>query len=286
MHLGLRFLFLALLPLAVLTPAGGGYPDPPLQPILIRARATLKGVVTLTGKVPGQAVAANDTLAGQMKEHRDAATCLAAPEAQQRQQEWVVGPRGGVANVAVFVRAEPGHYLELTPADLQPFQTGTRHEAVMDQPFCAFVPHTLVTFPAYYKEGKLAPSGQVVKIKNNAPVAHNSKWGGSPRNPGTNPIIPAGAEFTINLVPDRMALPIICSMHAWMGGWIWALDTPFATVTDRNGAFAINDVPAGVKLRLFAWHDSGWVSTGRFDGEAIELEAGKVVERKFVIKGE
>ena len=54
---------------------------------------------------------------------------------------------------------------------------------------------------------------------------------------------------------------------------------------DRPVSLAeIKDVPAGVKLRLFAWHDSGWVSAGRFEGEPIQIEAGKVLERQFLMK--
>src|SRR5205814_313869 len=154
------------------------------------------------------------------------------------QRVWMIGPKGGVANVAVYVRPQPGEYFVLAAADLKPYQAGgAKQQVAMDQPFCAFLPPMLVTFPSYYNNGQLAPTGQVVRIKNSAPIAHNSRWGGGGKNPGGNPIIPAGGAVILNLVPDRFAIPINCSIHPWMEARILALDHPFAAVTDKDGNY-------------------------------------------------
>ena len=275
----------ACLLLVHLSQPGNSHQEPPLQPVPVTYRATLKGTVNLDGAPPAGLPAANAALLGQMAASQDGALCLGAPKEQKEQQKWALGARGGLANVVVFVRPERGHYFELAPAEFKPYQVGgAKHEAVMDQPFCSFLPHTLITFPNYTKEGKMTPSGQIVRIKNSSSTSHNSNWGGTSKNAGANLSVPSGGDITIKPVPDRSAIPVHCGMHPWMEGYIWALDTPFATITDRDGAYEIKDVPAGVKLRLFAWHDSGWVSTGRFEGEPIEIEAGKVQERNFQVK--
>lgn len=258
--------------------------DPPLQGIRIQARATLAGTVTLKGPPPPGMAAANAALQAQIAAGKDGDFCLTAPQAQKEQQKWIIGPQGGIANVAVFLKPEPGYYLELTEQDLKPYQPGgSKNEAVLDQPFCAFLPHVLLAFPMYYKEGKLVPSGQVVKIKNSSPVTHYARWGGTAKNSGQNLVIESRDESVISVVPDRIAVPVTCGAHAWMEGYIWALDTPFVAVTNRDGAFEIKNAPAGVKLRLFAWHDSGWISQGALQGEPIQLDANKVVERKFSV---
>jgi hypothetical protein len=219
----------------------------------------------------------------QINIHQDKKVCLAAPKDQIDQRVWMLGKNNGLANVVVYVRPQPGQYFVLTPADLKPYQVGgAKHEAVMDQPFCAFLPPFLLTFPKYYNNnGQLVPTGQVVKIKNSATINHNSKWGGTPTNPGGNPILPPKGEITLDLVPDKYAIPVNCAIHPWMEARILALDHPFAAVTDKDGNYEIKDVPAGVKLQVLALHETGFVSQNGFGGEPVQLKAGETLEKSF-----
>jgi hypothetical protein len=267
--------------LALILATSGMTQQDPTKPLEIPARGTLKGTVTFVGQLPDLAQL-DKTKRNQINLYNDKNVCLMAPKDQVDQRVWMIGAKGGMANVAVYVRPQPGEYFVLKDDDLKPFQQGgPRHEAVMDQPFCAFLPPVLLTFPSYYKKGVLKPSGQLVKIKNSATINRNSMRGPTSKNPGGNPIIAPKGEITLKLVPDRFAIPVRCSLHPWMEAKIMALDHPFAAVTDKDGKYEIKQIPAGVKLQVFAWHESGFVSQSGFKGEPLEVKAGETVEKSF-----
>ena len=48
-------------------------------------------------------------------------------------------------------------------------------------------------------------------------------------------------------------LEITCELHPWSKAWILVFDHPYFSVTEKNGLFAIEDVPAGT-YRVKAWH--------------------------------
>jgi hypothetical protein len=238
-------------------------------------RGTVKGKVTLEGGPPMDAIkTANEQLKAQMEMQKDKDVCLspnASPE-EKEQQFWRVGEGNGLANVVVWVRPASGRF-QLEEADLKPYQDGgAKHEVKIDQPHCAFIPHVSVAFPNYNDK----PSGQVVEVLNSAPISHNTKWGGTSKNPGENPIIPGkmGDEIhkvALNVKPENNPIPLTCSIHGWMNGYIWALDTPFAAVTDKDGNFEIKGVPAGHKLKIIAWHEKAeYLGKGKA-GEDVEV---------------
>jgi hypothetical protein len=60
-----------------------------------------------------------------------------------------------------------------------------------------------------------------------------------------------------------------------MNARLWPLDHPYAAVTAADGSYEIKNAPAGVKLRVFAWHEEvGWLSPSGFAGDEAELMAG------------
>ena len=38
---------------------------------------------------------------------------------------------------------------------------------------------------------------------------------------------------------------VACDVHGWMQGWIVVADNPYYAVTEKNGTFAIKDIPPG-----------------------------------------
>ena len=38
---------------------------------------------------------------------------------------------------------------------------------------------------------------------------------------------------------------VACDVHGWMQGWIVVADNPYFAVTEKNGTFAIKDIPPG-----------------------------------------
>src|SRR5262249_3831285 len=123
-------------------------------------------------------------------------------------------------------------------------------------------------FASYYDpqtKGQKA-TGQKLKIKNSAPLLHNTKLEGNTLvNPAINETIPGGQERIVDkLRPDRQPISLACNVHNWMRGWLWAGDPPYAAVTkgDRPkdekdyGAYEIAKIPAGVSVEVWVWHEA------------------------------
>src|SRR5579871_656623 len=127
-----RGYFALFLVLLVVVQVGNGYQAGALKPLEIPQRGTLRGTVAFQGQRPDLAALSKARL-DQMKAHQDKDICLKAPQDQIDQRVWMIGPKGGLANVIVYVRPQPTEYFVLTPADLKPYQVGgAKHEAVLD----------------------------------------------------------------------------------------------------------------------------------------------------------
>jgi plastocyanin len=185
-----------------------------------------------------------------LEAHQDKETCLAGTEEEKREQTWIVGKDGGLANVVVWFEAPAGKKFADAKAE------GT---AYIDQPHCAFVPHVVVVKP-----------GQKFVVKNSSKVLHNSKITGDASVDNVfNPTIKAGEEAPIDLKSQRDPLDIACSIHPWMGGKIFAPSHPYIAVTNEKGELTIANVPSGVELKMVIWHEG----KGKTE-ETVTLKAG------------
>jgi hypothetical protein len=75
------------------------------------------------------------------------------------------------------------------------------------------------------------------------------------------PAISTGSPYTRRVsgrrpFVDKGLYKVNCDRHLWERAWIYVSDHPYATVTDANGEFLIENVPPG-RYRLRAWHE-GW----------------------------
>jgi len=184
-------------------------------------------------------------------------------------EDWVINKDNkGVRWTFAWLAPEPGGAAALpihpTLKDIP------NKEVEMDQPRCAFVPHSLAM-----------REGQVLVAKNSAPIAHNVHWVGNPlKNPGDNNIIPPGGTFKIEgLKADKYPLIFECNIHPWMKARVGVFDHPYFAVTDENGNFEIKLAPAGT-YRLKVYHDAvGWRggAEGR-NGEKITIKGGEVTD--------
>jgi hypothetical protein len=277
-------LLVPVLALAVaLASCGGGKPTTPqvnkdgdeqtgggeLKALDSKGWGTLKGKVTLAGDKPNMS-AENDRIKAEMDKHKDKDGCLAgASEDEKIQQRWKVNEQGGVANVFVWLRPPDGTYFKINP-DEQLWQK----EVVLDQPNCAFLPHAFLLYPGYTDPATktFKKSGQVFRVKNSAEFAHNTKFQ-SNRNPAVNVTIPPKGEQTFEVKPDPTSpLAISCTMHGWMNASAWALDHPYAAVTDKDGNYEIKGAPAGVDLQVVVWHEGTEFANGP-KGEKINIKA-------------
>jgi hypothetical protein len=253
-------------------PSGGG----PAKAVEAKGYATLKGRVKFAGS--RDFAATNQAMRTQMDAQADKAVCLAPNDDRQTgQKEWIVSKDGYLANVLIQLKPTGSDYFALTAEEAA--KKSWPMEVVVDQPHCAFMPRVVVLFPEYKdaKSGAIQGSGQVFKVLNSAPVAHNTAYKGDPlKNPeGSKNLAKAAdpahpTELDVKFKPQRDPITIQCDIHKWMNGKVFVLNHPYAAVTKGDGpkdteadwgTYAIRDVPAGVKLNLVAWHEAGGTQT-------------------------
>ncbi len=181
----------------------------------------ISGRVTLKGTPPPETVLSLDVLCG--KAH-------AGPKTTHH---YLVSTNGGLANVFVYIRS--GLAGKKFSVDSQ--------RVVLDQVGCEFEPSVL---------GLMA--GQKLKIRNSDPLRHNVhalpqerdnlafNWMVDPRSMTEN-------IFVTNEIPVRLR----CDLHPWMIAYVCVTEHPFFAVTDRDGNYAITNVPPGDYV-LAAYH--------------------------------
>jgi LSD1 subclass zinc finger protein len=208
----------------------------------------IKGQVTYDGELPeGKIIPA-------ILRHDNKEGCLKGPESEKIDQTWLVDKKTkGVANVVVWLVPPQGKYFAVKEEDKI-----RREPAVIDQPHCAFVPHVVAVYPAYFDGRELVKTGQKLRIKNSTLFNHNTKWeGDGVNNKPVSILLPPKEEFRdYELNPQPDPLEISCNFHPWMSGFIWIFDHPYHAVTNSKGEFEIKNVPVGVNLTFVAWHEA------------------------------
>ena len=185
---------------------------------------TLKGRIVIDGKAPTMKPIDNS---------KDA-VCAAIKLTEERV---VVGKDGGLQNVVVFVRSKN--------VDVHTdYKKLADEKVVLDNKDCRFDPHVVGLW-----------TEQTLVLKNSDPTAHNSKVEGF-ANPAINPLIPANSEVEQNFkAAETTPSPVTCNIHPWMKAYIVVRDNPYFAITDENGEFTIENVPAGKALEFQVWHE-------------------------------
>jgi hypothetical protein len=275
----------------------------PIEPLRPMGHATLRGRVLYDGESP-DFTEANAALQKQMAVHPDRVHLLKADARATGQQTWIVGKKGEVANVVIWLQPPPGFFFPMPPQKkswgfffpMPPEKKSWPAEVILDAPGAAFVPHVLALFPVYRDSasGAMVSSGQVFKIRNSAPFASNFNWRGDPlKNPDGSLTLPKneGAQPPMRALSFReQASPISFAddIHKWVSAKVWVFAHPYAAVTKGHrsgddprqwGTYEIRDVPAGVDLYLVAWHEAAagggfFLPEGRA-GRKIHLKDGE-----------
>jgi len=218
---------------------------------------TLVGVITVDGK---PAALAPKVKKGDMSA-KDAAICAAndVPD-----ESLVVGAKGGLANVFVYLQAAPtGHKADAPP----------KEPAVFDQMGCRFLPHAMVI-----------RMGQQVLVKSGDAIAHNTHTNPLRSTP-FNQVVKPEDRVGIPLVYDkteRLPVKVVCDLHSWMTAYHLVLDHPFGAVTDADGKFEIKNLPAG-KHTFVIWQErAGYLNRTQM----ADVAAGKSTELKLSFPAE
>lgn len=194
--------------------------------------ATVQGKITLTAAVA-------TTTKGVDKDPQVCGTM--APV-----EDVVTGPGNGLKNVVVFLANKIPS--EETPW-VHPSYAATKDTVVdFDQKKCIFLSHVLAM-----------RTSQPLKILNSDPIGHNT----SINFLSYNSIIPSGSSDQI--VPAKAMSepsPVTCSIHPWMQAFLFTSKHPYFAVTDENGAFKLENVPAGIDLEIRVWQEKSKFISG------------------------
>jgi plastocyanin len=205
-------------------------PAEPASPVTANATGSFFGTVVLEGDAPQL-----DALVKQGDESvKDKEVCGVAGVSNE---SLVVGDGNGIANVFVYLRRAPKGHKSDVPSET----------VVLDQKGCVFLPHVA-----------LIRAGQKVLVKSSDAVQHNVHTFPA-RNQGTNLLINPNDQTGLELTYDRSEtdpLQVKCDIHAWMTSYHLVLDHPFMAVTDANGNFTIDGLPAG-DYEFRVWHERG-----------------------------
>lgn len=153
---------------------------------------------------------------------------------QPTNEALVLGDGNTIGNI--FVRVIKGLPEGKTyPAPAEP--------AVLTQEGCIYNPHVLVV-----------RLGQTLKVKNPDGTMHNVN-GLPEKNKPFNRGMPKNLE-EIELQLDQVEdmFPIKCDVHPWMRSYAAVIDHPFFDVTEKDGVFTIEGLPAGA-YTIEAWHE-------------------------------
>ncbi len=136
----------------------------------------------------------------------------------------------------------------------------------IDQKNCEFMPYVT----AMNQEQSLV-------LKSSDPTNHNVRFSAFVNAP-FNQILPPNGQVSLKLVAERRPIPLACDIHPWMKGYIMVFDHPFFAITDTDGSFEIQGVPAG-EQKLVVWQETkGYVTEGKAAGVPVSVQAGGVTD--------
>jgi hypothetical protein len=139
-------------------------------------------------------------------------------------------------------------------------------QAVIDQKNCEFIPYVTAMI-----------QDQPLVLKSSDPINHNVRFSAFTNAP-FNQILPPNGQVEIKLVAERRPIPLNCDIHPWMKGFIMVFDHPFFDVTNEDGSFEIEGVPAGAQ-NLVVWQEKvGYVTEGLARGQSVQVKVGQVTD--------
>jgi plastocyanin len=124
------------------------------------------------------------------------------------------------------------------------FPAPTQHP-VIDQKGLLFQPHITVV-----------EVGTTVDFLNSDAVAHNVFWpsvGGNKKLTHNLGTWPKGEKRSFKF-DNPGAVPLLCNVHPEMSGYVVVSPTPYSALTDKSGAYKIENVPDG-SYTVTAWHE-------------------------------
>ncbi|WP_437203277.1 hypothetical protein [Planctomicrobium sp. SH664] len=198
-------------------------------PVVAEEWGSVSGQFVIDGDVPEQGKFDNTT----------ACNLPSVPD-----ESLIVDPASkGIKNIFIYMRK--------APASIHPdLKASKEKEVIFDQKGCQFIPHALIL-----------RNDQTIVCKSSDPIPHNLHT--NPIfNPTTNVIVQPNDQTGIRLtLPTVEALPVKvnCDIHPFMNSYWAIVDHPYAVITDEEGKFKIENLPAG-EHEFRVWHElTGYV---------------------------
>lgn len=182
---------------------------------------TLSGKVEFEGKAPEP-----------RKIQMDADDFCAKKNADAVADDEIVND-GKLQNVIVYVKDGPAKKFSYdVPTD----------QVTLDQQDCQYKPHVV----ALQTKQKLKVTTSDATIHNVHPVPQNNKEWSKTQQPNGEALVESFSH------PD--IIPFKCNQHPWMKAYVGIFDHPYFSVTGKDGAFTLKNLPPG-EYTLEAWHE-------------------------------
>lgn len=155
---------------------------------------------------------------------------------EQVSQRLIVSPSGGVANVVVSLEGAPasGGQTPSVPARATPL--------LLRQKDCQFLPHVLIL-----------PRGAPFFITNEDPMVHDVRAFAGPQILFRFEM-EEGAQPVKQRIERAGRISVRCGLHKWMHAIVVSTRHPHVALTDAEGRFRLEGVPAGA-FHVAVWHE-------------------------------
>ena len=213
--------------------------------LLAEEEATLKGRFILKGSAPEPT---------QFDLGRDACCVEASP----KDERWLVGSSGGLANVVVSLRVGRDESVSLPK-----LEEATKAPQTLTNKDCRFTPRVM-----------LMRAGQTLRLANDDPTTHNvaATFG---RNTSLNVVLaPEKAREFLMSKPERKPMPVSCNIHPYMKGYVFVSEHPFVAVTNTHGEFEICHLPIG-EWQFQFWHEGKYLKECSFTLGGVDYQSDK-----------
>lgn len=240
----MRFLLGLGLAAGLIATPSWGYEESP-----VTDGGTLQGTVTLLGEVPNPKGYNLVTLP-------DAVYCgrISTGTGWRLLQPFVIGPDGGFKNVVIYIeqihKGKPFNYtpprIEAVDCTFEPYITIVRDRHDIE---------VVNMDPVFHDIQGYETSKFGARVLFNVPLPMSKKLRKEALLAGETIKDRAGKVLTqhIKMGKQRNLFVMQCGFHAYMESWGFAVKNPYYALTQKDGSYAITDIPPGT-YTVQAWH--------------------------------
>lgn len=210
--------------------------------------AEIAGKVTLKGTPPAEKDLPLDPACGKLW-----------PNEKPKTRFYAVGAENGLADTLVYLKKVDGK-----PGE-------SSKPAMLDQKGCEYVPYVIGV-----------QTGQKLLIRNSDPVLHNVHATPKINKEFNLAQMSGGKDIERTLDQSEVVVRFKCDVHPWMFAYVGVFPHSYFAVTDKDGKFKIEGVPAG-KYTVAAFHRK---SHGTEDKAVVQevTVADKAVTANFTVE--